>query len=387
MSRQGWRAVGWFTYPVLGVLAVVAAHAVHERGFGWLPRDVAAAARVLLPTLVPAHARYTVDPWPTLLWSSVLLTAAFALAAAGTAVLALVGAQPWWKRFVWLWALAVVVGVGVAGLAELGEVWLSIDRFGGRGGSHIRLFTIPALREAVVWGVLWGWGPALVTALVGPTAVRRPGGGGARGGVTPAVVHRGRVLVAAAIVATLVVGAAASGAWLVRVSYDAAESTATAVRQPDAGPTGPTDPPAPVAPSEEDVVRCSADEVVVTWGGHDAAVGYRQATVTVENRSSGSCVVDRYPDLAFADADGDELRPAVDHGGGSGTGTLELGPGESARSTLSWRGDQAPAGSVTVAQVLIAPWAGAPRTVADEALDVVDGGDLTVSAWSTVAAP
>lgn len=389
MSRQGWRGVGWFTYPVLGVLAVVAAHALGATVPRTLTRDLAQSVAVLFPTLVPAHARYTVDPWPTLLWTSLLLTAFLALAAAGTAVLALVGARPWWKRFVWLWALAVVVGVGVVGLAELGEVWLSIDRFGGRGGSHIRLFTIPALREAVAWGLLWGWLPALATSLLGPTAVRGGGGRAALDGVQGEATGRRRTArTVAVLVAVATLGALASGLWLVRVSYDAAESTATAVRQPEAqAPTGPIDPPADAVPAEPGVARCPADEVVVTWGGADAAMGYREASVTVQNLSSGACVVDRYPDLAFAGADGGELRPAVDHGGGSGGGMLTLEAGESARAVLSWRGDQAPAGSTTVATVLVAAWAGAPRTEFDAMLDVVDGGDLTVSAWSVIPAP
>jgi hypothetical protein len=374
------RSLGWIVFPLVGTLCAAAAAVLRRTVRAPATADTWNRIEGWLPTLLPARAGYAVDPWPALIWTSLLLTLALALAVASTVVLAGVRERPWWWRALALWVAAVVVAVGVVGLAQAGEWWLDVELFGGRGGSHVRTFTLPALAEAARWGLLWGWLPALATALVG----------------TPRPATRRRAVVAALI---LLVAAGGSGAWLARVTHDAAVSTMTEVAQPEPEapePVGPTDPPPAVAltPDPGSPDRCPAQAVEVRIAWLDAATGSRIAVLEARNVSERSCVLDGYPDLAFADDAGDAVRPDV-HPGSEGTfGALdadappqpvELAPGDVATASLTWSGSQAPAGSRTVGTVLMAPWAGAPRTSQDEFLDVVDGGPVGLSPWTASA--
>jgi hypothetical protein len=367
------RRVGWFLFPLVGVVCAVLADVLHRATRSRALVDTWYAAEPWLPTLLPAHAGYAVDPWPALIWTSLLLTLGLALAVASTVVLGVVRERPWWWRALLLWAAAVVVAVGTVGLAQAGEWWQTVELFGGRGGSHVRMFTLPALAEAARWGMLWGWVPALVAAL-------------AR---TPRPVVRRRVVVPALL---LLVATAVSGAWLATVTHDAAVSTMTEVAQPEPEPTptGPTDPPPAVAATPEPSTdgRCTADAVQMTAVA-DAAMGSRALVLAARNVSDAECVLDGYPDVAFADEVGDAVRPDLRPGGEGSLGGLSdvpaepvlLAPGEAAAAYLTWSGSQAPAGSRTASTVLVAPWAGAPRTAYEQYLDVVDDGAVGLGPW------
>ncbi|MGC4154839.1 MAG: DUF4232 domain-containing protein [Propionicimonas sp.] len=362
-----WRWVGWTTLPVLGLLAVVGAHRLRLwvvsgmtgpqwRGLDWW-----------FPDVVPAVMSYAVDPWPQQLTRSGALVLALLLTLAAFLALSAVPPQRRLLRFVLLWAgvaLAVVVTVGAV---EVGQILLEIERFGGRGGHHLRNQTVPLLREALHWALLWGWAPALLTTLISPP---RPA--------------RSRWVILG-VTAVLLSGAVASGVWLARTAHDTALSTATEVRQPE--PQPPSDPPAPVNPDADPAFdgRCPAESLALDFGITDGALGVRFAQVTAVNTSTNACSLRGRPDLALAAADGNVVRPSLVPGqvmteGGATEALVVLEPGHSARAELRWRAGGG-AEDRTATDVWVAPWAGAKRQVVAHPIDVVDGTEITISAW------
>ncbi len=371
-APRGVHVLGWIAYPVLGVLAAVAADAL-QRALAWRgPAQLRNALEFWLPTIVPARASYAVAPWPDLTWLALLLTLGLALAAFSIFVHAATKARPWWTRALILWVLFVVTGVGVVGIAQIGEWLLGVQTFGGLGGSHIRGFTVPALLEAARWGVLWGWIPAIATALV---AAPRPDG-----------VWRRRTY---GIAAACLVAGAVAGVALASVTYGAAESTRTEVAQEPAEPTpGPTDVPAPVAetvaPGFEG--RCAAEDLEVEIAGTDAATGARYLAFSAENVGSEPCALHGAPDLAFAGEDGNAIRPVITVQDVTAMreaipdSPVTIAPGETVRAELEWR---APTGRPEALTFYIAPWAGAPRAVDVESADIIDGLEMTLTPWHT----
>jgi hypothetical protein len=362
-----WRWVGWTTLPVLGLLAVVGAHWLRPWVVSGMTGPQWRGVDWWFPDVVPAVMSYAVEPWPQQLARSGALMLALLLTLAAFLALSAVPPQRRLLRFVLLWvgaALAVVVTVGAV---EVGQILLEIERFGGRGGHHLRNQTVPLLREALHWALLWGWAPALLTTLISPP---RPA--------------RSRWVILG-VTATLLSGAVASGIWLATTAHDTALSTATEVRQPE--PRPPSDPPAPVNPDADPAFdgRCSAESLALDFGITDGALGVRFAQVTAVNTSTNACSLRGRPDLALAAADGNVVRPSLVPGqvmteGGATEALVVLEPGHSARAELRWRAGGG-AEDRTATDVWVAPWAGAPRQVVAHPIDVVDGTEITISAW------
>ncbi|MGO3319080.1 MAG: DUF4232 domain-containing protein [Microbacterium gubbeenense] len=365
--------IGWVAFPVVGVLAAVAADAL-RRALRWNASiEFWRASEAWLPTIVPAHAGYTVDPWPALIWLALLFALGLALAAFSMILLAVRKRRGWWFRTLVLWIAVVVVGVVVGGGAQIGEWLLEVQSFGGLGGSHIRTFTVPALQEAARWGLLWGWMPALVSTLCGVPGPNRPSG-------------RRAIIVAT----VLVIAAALACMFLASTTRGAALSARTEVATQDppkqTEPAAPTDPPPAVAETIDPDFpgRCAADDVSVEIGGFDAATGSRYLTFEARNMSAEACDLRGAPDLAFASDVGNAIRPVIGPrnfttaGEPIGEDVVTLAPGGTARADLVWR---APTGRPIDLTVLLAPWAGAVRTSTSEVLDVVDGGEMALTPW------
>lgn len=371
------RAVGWVATPVLGVLLAVLATTL-DHASAQQPVDTWHALEPWTPTVLPARVGYAVQPWAGRLAAATLLTLGLCLALLAVVVLRRVPARRRAVRVVALWLAVVVAAVLVVGGAELGSLLRTVERSGGGAGPTVRLFVLPALGGAARWGLLWGWAPAVVTALL------RPGRGAGR----EEDGRRGRPRRALALVGVLVLATAGSAAWLVRAAYEAAVSTETQVVRPPVVEPVP-DPPAASAPvaAPTPAGACDPADLAVTVVGQDAALGFRVLTLAVTSTAPAPCVVQGRPDLAFADADGDAVRPAVvpgtraaETGDPPDPAPLTLEPGAAAWADVTWRA-QAPAGSRTVATVHAAPWAGLERTALAAALDVVDGGAVAVSPW------
>ncbi|MGI6879839.1 DUF4232 domain-containing protein [Microbacterium sp. gxy059] len=373
-GSDGW--LGLAAFSLLGVLAVVGADLV-RRTVAWSASGPARSAfDAWTPTIVPAHAGYTVDPWPDRIWVTLLLALGLLLAAGWMLLPGRRRPVPRWLRALALWLCVVAAAVVVTGVAQLGEWILDIETFGGRGGSRIRGFTLPALGEAARWGLLWGWIPALASALIGATG--------------PRIANRRGALV---LLIALLTAAVAAGAGLATSTYGAALSARTEVasREDPASPDGqdplaPADPPPSVAPvADPDFpTRCAADDVEVTIAGVDAATGSRLLALEARNTSSAACDLRGWPDLAFASADGEEIRPAIARTTRTPSGQdvddepVTIAPDGVARADLTWR---APTGRPEDLAVLMAPWAGADRIAETETLDIVDDGEMDLTPW------
>lgn len=364
------RGVGWVTFPLIGVIAAAAADGV-RRALAW--SGSAELWHVLdpwFPTIIPAYAGYTVDPWPTRIWVSLLVALGLALATFSTVVICVVASRPWWLRAALLWGSFIVVAVGIVGVAQLGEWILQLETFGGRGGSFVRTFTVPALGEAARWGALWGWIAALLTSLAGAP---RPGERHRKWGIVTCVV-----LGVAAVVACT---------FLAEATHGAALSARTEVARPQASASPePTDPPpaasTTITPSFPG--RCAEGDVTVSIAGSDAATGSRYLAIEARNTSSAPCDLNGLPDVAFASEDGNAIYPSITPRELTPTGeaipnaTVTLEPGSTARADLVWR---APTGRPAEITVLMAPWAGAERTSEKETLDIVDGAEMALTHW------
>lgn len=367
------RRIQWVALPPLGVLAALAADLLRDAVARNASIDVWHAAEVWLPTIVPAHAGYTVAPWPSRIWLWLLVTLGLALAAFSTFLLASMWRRAWWARAVVLWISVMFAAVGVVGAAQVGEWLLHVQTFGGLGGSFIRGFTVPALQEAARWGLLWGWIPALITVVCGMAGPNRTNGRRA--------MLIGSVLVVATVASCACLAAATRGAALSARTEVAAPELPLATQSPQ-----PTDPPPAVAVTAAPGFpeRCAADDVVVEIAGVDAATGSRYLTVEARNASAQACDLQGAPDLAFASEEGNAIRPEVtnrDHttaGDPVASESVTLAPGGTARADLVWR---APTGRPAELTVLLAPWPGAERIAVSEVLDVVDGAEMALTPW------
>lgn len=121
-------------------------------------------------------------------------------------------------------------------------------------------------------------------------------------------------------------------------------------------------------------------------GDPGAATGHRSQTLRLMNHSDAPCVVEGYPDVAFADQNGHELAVTVEHGGSflaedSGPAPFELPPGASAVTTLGW--DTGATSNALVARTLYAaPFATDQRGSWPVQFDIVEGSVVHVTAWA-----
>jgi hypothetical protein len=160
------------------------------------------------------------------------------------------------------------------------------------------------------------------------------------------------------------------------------------VTQPIPDPVVPVTPPAeqldsPIPPADD---WCTSDELGFRDAGGDAATGHRVQVIVVTPLSEEACVLPGYPDIAFTDALGNDLRTTVVPGGGfmsddPGPANLVLEPGEEAAIWITW--DAAASGAGEIGSIWVAPWAGATRAILpfEQGTDIANGAPVAVTAW------
>lgn len=138
--------------------------------------------------------------------------------------------------------------------------------------------------------------------------------------------------------------------------------------------------PTPVAP---DTDWCTDADISISASGMRGAMSHRAITLVLVNQSGTSCVVEGYPDIAFASSNGGKLNVPVTHGSSylaqdPGPHAVTLSPGTTAKARLSCgAGEQGDAASL----MLVAPYAGAIRSTLDTQTDITDGSSVSVTAW------
>lgn len=328
-------------------------------------------------------------PWPWSLATALLGAATVGSAVAGTWLL--MGRRgPFGRLPAWF---AVVLAGAAAGLViDIALVCALLPRVDLRTALGFRG---PAASAAVgaYWGLIQGWVVALI-APVAPRGAPRSAPAGSGGRALPVVVLGLALLSGIAYGAVAVKGAQASSA---AAAQEAAEAEGL-VREEDGvliDPSAQGEPVPESAPAEtpRDPSWCAPEEATLLLGAPDAATGHRVLPIRVVNVSERPCVVEGYPDVAFADQNGHLLDVGVEHGGSfmaqdAGPLAVTLQPGEQAVSRIGW--NAAPTrGALVTAAIHAAQTAGDLRGAwpLRPVLDIVEGATVAVTAWELDAGP
>lgn len=258
-------------------------------------------------------------------------------------------------------AIPLVVGLAVTGVAGQSPFGLAAE-----------------LGGAALWGLVFGWIPALVAiALDNAGSDRR-------------ALQRWAIAVPAALVLLLAatwLGLPGPGVHTAEPQNQAQNPTSP---EPVPTPPIPTGPPVPiVAPGDwqVDPLWCTSGQLAMTAGVPDAALGSRGMLIHAQNVGDAACVVESYPDVAFSNILSGALDVSVDHGGGMlgedpGVSRIELQPGATVVSTLTWKA--MPRG-ITASWLYLAGYSGAERQAVQVETDI-SGGTVAVTAWGLPAA-
>ncbi|RFA13646.1 hypothetical protein B7R22_13420 [Subtercola boreus] len=233
-----------------------------------------------------------------------------------------------------------------------------------------------AIRSGVLWGVVWGWIPAVLFARVDGAGLSSRASARKRGGTSRMLVGA----VAAVFVLAVVVSSSLTG-----YSVPAEPSDPAPIVQP----TGPAVPLIAEGSPVVDPQWCSDDQLALEAGAVDGAAGHRSLQLLATNHTGVDCVLDGYPDLAFADANDFLLTLHLVHGGSftsddPGPAPIILSAGQSATARLGW--DAQPRDpDHTVAYLHLAPYPGAERIALPIRGDLIQDADVAVTAWAGTA--
>ena len=295
-------------------------------------------------------------------------------------------------RFALAW-FAIVLAGGAAGLAQ--DLATIVGAF---PAPRLRMLLDGLGTDATVgawWGVVQGWLPALLVrrSTTGPVASLSGPDDRTSPATRPPVRRRQAVLVTTAVVAVAAV--VATGAHGQRAARVASAQEAAVAEGADPGLGALPDPyaegtPVPTLDPERDPDRdpswCTRDQAMLLLGDTGAATGHRSQTLRLTNFTDAPCVVEGYPDVAFADQNRNELAVTVEQGGSflaedPGYDQFELPAGASAVTTLGW--DAGATSDALVARTLFAaPFATDERGSWPVELDVVEGSVVHVTAWA-----
>jgi hypothetical protein len=128
---------------------------------------------------------------------------------------------------------------------------------------------------------------------------------------------------------------------------------------------------------------CAAGELSIEIEGTDAATGHREAVLRAVNVGSAPCVLDGYPDIAIADADGGEVPLEIVQGSSfmatdpmPSAITIPVGGG--AASVLGWDTTD---GRTAISAVHVAAYPGVPRVALAASWDMTGSTRIAVTAW------
>jgi hypothetical protein len=354
--------------PVRALVPAVLTAAVLWVGIGALsiaarplPRTPSVLAGLVLPTTLPNAAWFA--PGGGALGLALL---AGALYAGVLALLLRLVLRDGEHRFVPAWFAVLVAGfIGTGAVAAA----LVLPEVGSSGAGYTASSIVQNAAPAGLWGLLYGWLPALLLA---------------RSRSTAPVDRRGARILPAAVLAV------AAGAVLLLVAAPLVRQPVTPEAPPAAAPS-----PAPTAygwdriapsPVASPAGTCAPSDVTLSLGTGDAATGHRALPVSVTNTGDAACVLDGYPDVVFDDAAGNAMDVLVVQGGSfmaqdAGARRVRLAPGDAAVATLGWNAQSA-AGEQRAGRVYVSVRQGDPRIALPADLDVKDGGSVSLTAWA-----
>jgi Protein of unknown function (DUF4232) len=359
---------------VVAVLVWVASDALAQVAFMSTSPRLRTVLRVIFPDTMSVAAE---GPSP---WGAAFLVAVSVALAGGYLFFGtLLGPARGIRGFAAAWFAAIAAGT-VTVAVPMGAAAIAAA---STPAQLVQLAPEP-LAAAALWGLVWGWLPALTALLL----VDRRGESAERPDAERIDLRRSRrlVLVVAAAVAVLGLGATAI---LEPSARDAWHAALQAEIPEESAPPAPTGEPVPeVAPGDWQIepLWCTDNQLEFSASSPDSAAGSRAMSVTAANVSQAPCVLEGYPDLAFSDPVTTALDVRVEHGSAMGADDagpvrLELAPGATAEATIAWRAmstaesDREPAGWLH-----LAPYHGGIRQMMQVETDII-GGDVIVTAW------
>lgn len=359
---------------VVVVLAWFASDALAQVAFTSESPRFRAVLRILAPDTV---SRAGEAPWP---WGFVFLVAVSVALAGGYLFFGtLFGPARSQRGFAAAWFAAIAAATITVAL-PMGAAALSALS----APAQLAQLAPEPVAAAALWGVAWGWLPALTAVLL----VDRRRESAERDGAERSEPGRGPRLVLVVGVVVAVIGLGATVA-LEPISREAWRAALQAEIPEEAAPPAPTGEPVPeIAPGDWqiDPSWCTDNQLEFSAGIPDAAAGSRAMRITATNVSQAPCVLVGYPDVAFSDPVTSALDVRVEHGSAMGANDagavrLELGPGATAEATIAWRAmstaesDREPAGWLH-----LAPYNGGIRQMMQIDTDII-GGEVVVTAW------
>ncbi len=361
----------------VAVLAWIASDALAQIAFTSTSLRLRTVLRALAPETLSRAAE---GPWP--LGAVFVVAASVALAGGYLFFGTLVGPVRGIRGFAAAWFAAIAAGTITVAVPMGVAVLVAAST-----PAQLVQLTPEPLASAALWGLGWGWLPAL-TALLLVNRQQRTAEGHDTTDIDNRIQgrHRLRHLVLAAVVAVVGLGATAA---IEPVASEAWRAAQQAEIPEEAAPPAPTgEPVAEVAPGDWqiDPLWCTDNQLVFGASAPDAAAGSRAMRVTATNVDQAPCVLEGYPDLAFSDPVTSALDVHVEHGSGMGADDagvvrLELIPGAIAEATIAWRAmstaesDREPAGWLHVG-----PYHGGIRQMVQVDTDII-GGEVVVTAW------
>ncbi|WP_256209419.1 DUF4232 domain-containing protein [Microbacterium sp. LCT-H2] len=136
---------------------------------------------------------------------------------------------------------------------------------------------------------------------------------------------------------------------------------------------------------------CTPDRATLLLGTADGATGHRAQSIRLMNISEEPCVVEGYPDIAFADQNGHALDVEVRPGSSflatdPGSAPVTVLPQGEATAVIGW--DANATDGALVARALHASLLpGYDRGSWPVELDIVSGSEVAITVWHLGAAP
>lgn len=239
------------------------------------------------------------------------------------------------------------------------------------------------------WGLVQGWIPALVVAFGLGRGRSTSVAGSSAGGRMP----RSRWIavggVAVALIALVPIGVAGQRAAITASAQQ--EAIDSGFNEDDGALPDPFTGSTPVPTVAADGVTPEADwctpaQAMVLFGDHEAATGHRVTSIRLMNFSEGACVVSGYPDIAFADQNGNLLDVQVERGNSFmatdlGAQRVEIPAGGTAIAYIGWNANPT-VDELVATELFAAMFPGETRGSWPVETDIVEGSSVTLTAWA-----
>lgn len=359
---------------LLGVLWIVCGALAR-----WTASDIVLTRLLSLVGVGPLQSRAWLLPGA---WSVVVLTMTAAVLCAVLWFFARwargVGTAP---AFLVLWLGAVVAGTVVGLCDDVTRVLSFLSLSGVHGLTAAAVESAP---ETAYWGLAWGWIPAWALS-------RR-----ARQERTVGRPLRLLGVVLASVIALIATSGMADAAWQQQVAEEnAALQGTTDESGAFVDPTATGDPVPERAPGasapELPADACTADRAMLLLGSADGATGHRAQVIRLMNITDEPCVIDGYPDIAFADQNGHALDVEVRPGSSfmatdPGSALITIPSQGEATAVLGWDAN-ATDGALVARALHAAVLPGLERGSWPVELDIVAGSQVELTAWHLSGGP